>query len=145
MDSIKDLKRKFNHQRARSRQRIDKNGNPIKWELTFDEWLDIWTMSGKLHLRGRGLGKYHMSRKNDVGNYAKDNVEIKCQADNVSEGQHGRSFPNRKGHLNPNAKKITLEGKTFNSVKEAAEYYNISRAGLRYRLKESKIYGQLVR
>lgn len=48
----------------------------IQWDLTFEEWLDIWTKSGFLHLRGRGKGKYAMGRKLDTGPYAVGNVYI---------------------------------------------------------------------
>jgi hypothetical protein len=61
---------KFTAQRARAKNRS------IAWDLTFDQWLSIWNASGKLHLRGRGAGKFVMSRRGDVGPYSVENVEI---------------------------------------------------------------------
>lgn len=39
----------------------------IEWKLDFKTWITIWQTSGKLHLRGRGNGKYVMSRVLDAG------------------------------------------------------------------------------
>ncbi len=48
----------------------------IDFFLTFDEWLDIWTRSGKLDMRGRKKGQYCMARIGDIGPYAIGNVYI---------------------------------------------------------------------
>lgn len=66
--------------------RKDKNGNQILMKLTFDEWCYIWDQSGKWEERGRGIGKYCMSRKNDIGHYEIGNVQIKLFSENTSEG-----------------------------------------------------------
>ena len=100
---MSDLKSRFNVQRTHARIR------GIEWKLTFDEWLDIWQSSGKLHLRGRTQGQYVMCRKGDTGPYSIDNVLIDLQANN-----------NKDGHNKP----VIAGGIKFNSLKEAAEYYN---------------------
>lgn len=64
-------------------------GRNIPFELTFEEWWDIWQKSGKWEQRGRKRGQYVMSRFNDVGPYAINNVEIKTQEDNFREGVTG--------------------------------------------------------
>lgn len=46
----------------------------IPWEFNFKTWLGAWKESGKLHLRGKGRGKYVMGRPNDSGPYAPGNV-----------------------------------------------------------------------
>lgn len=66
-------------QRARAKNR------GIEWMFTFEEWLAIWETSGKLHLRGRGVGKYVMSRFGDVGPYSPTNVEISPYEKNASD------------------------------------------------------------
>lgn len=38
----------------------------IEWELTFDEWLSIWTASGHFAERGKRAGQYVMGRKGDI-------------------------------------------------------------------------------
>ena len=57
----------------------------IGWEMTFPEWLEIWQASGKLAERGRGRGKYCMSRYGDTGAYSKDNVRIISNEQNAAE------------------------------------------------------------
>jgi transposase len=57
----------------------------ISWALTFAQWLDVWTTSGKLNERGRGRGKYVMSRIRDTGGYEIGNVHIKSAVDNSKE------------------------------------------------------------
>jgi len=55
------------------------------FELTFEQWLSIWKKSGKLHLRGRGRGRYVMGRNNDSGPYAVGNVKIITHRQNIRE------------------------------------------------------------
>ena len=133
---IKSLKRSYNDQKFRSKSRVDKKGMPINWQLTFDDWLKIWIESGKLYLRGKGKGKYCMSRKNDIGPYAIDNVEIVLNEINISKGQVGRVFSSRIGKNNPNARSINLRGKCFNTIQEAATSIGYTVEGLRYRIKK---------
>ncbi len=54
----------------------------VGWELTFQEWRDIWESSGKVALRGRGKGKYCMARNGDTGPYRADNVSIQSVEQN---------------------------------------------------------------
>jgi hypothetical protein len=68
--------------RKQGRQAIRRG---IAWELTFDQWLSVWTESGKLHLRGQGAGKYVMSRRGDSGAYALGNVYIQLGSENNRE------------------------------------------------------------
>ena len=64
----------------------------IEWTLDFPTWLAIWQMSGKLHLRGRGIGKYVMSRVRDDGGYELGNVHIQLATENNREGvEKGRA------------------------------------------------------
>jgi hypothetical protein len=58
----------------------------IEFNLTFREWLDVWTKSRKLSLRGVGAGKYCMSRHGDVGPYALGNVKIVLNTTNSRTG-----------------------------------------------------------
>lgn len=65
----------------------------IEWQLTFEEWWDIWEQSGKYEQRGRGAGKYCMSRIGDVGPYSVNNVVIKTIDDNNREAKLGKPRP----------------------------------------------------
>ena len=52
--------------KTQTRRRPDRNGHRIQVIMTFEEWLQVWIDSGKLHLRGNGRGKFCMGRKNDL-------------------------------------------------------------------------------
>lgn len=62
----------------------------IEFLLTFDEWVDVWVKSGHWENRGRGIGKYCMSRIGDTGAYEIGNVFIQRYEKNVSDAQRGR-------------------------------------------------------
>ena len=64
----------------------------IDFDLTYEEWLDIWMSSGFAHLRGVGKGKYCMSRHNDIGSYCIDNVSIIPHDKNAGDGQRGKVY-----------------------------------------------------
>jgi hypothetical protein len=64
----------------------------INFDFPFKQWLQFWLDSGHWHERGISLPEqYVMSRKNDIGPYNINNVEIKMNKDNLSEGNIGRS------------------------------------------------------
>lgn len=72
--------------RAFERQRQNSRTRGIVWKLTFGQWFAVWQASGKLHLRGRGKGRYCMSRHRDEGGYELGNVHIQLCTTNSSEG-----------------------------------------------------------
>jgi len=69
----------------------------IIFELTFEEWLEIWEASGHFEERGRGANQYQMARHNDLGPYAIGNVMIITASQNATEvkGRKGRKCPPR--------------------------------------------------
>lgn len=70
---------------AFTRQRLNSEMRGIDWNLTFAQWFAVWQTSGKLHLRGRGKGRYVMSRILDDGPYALGNVHIQLAVENSRE------------------------------------------------------------
>lgn len=68
----------------RSQANASKNRG-IQFSLTFGQWLAIWQASGKLDQRGRGHGKYCMSRIKDSGGYELGNVHIQPCEQNSRE------------------------------------------------------------
>lgn len=78
-----ELKEAFRQQRSNA------SGRGIEFLLTFDEWLEIWTNSGHLEMRGKRAGHYCMARIGDTGPYAVGNVEIIPFGDNVRIAQLG--------------------------------------------------------
>lgn len=79
-------KMRFCQQRARAKVR------GVEFLLTFEEWLDIWTKSGKLAERGKKRGQYNMGRIGDVGPYAVGNVKILRHETNATEGSIGHTL-----------------------------------------------------
>lgn len=73
-------------------------GRGIEWTLNLPQWLDVWRTSGKLDQRGRGKGKYVMSRIKDTGGYSIGNVHIQLATENSLEAVQkwiGKTKPNR--------------------------------------------------
>lgn len=48
----------------------------VEFQLTFEEWWAIWSLSGKWAKRGNRSGLYVMARHNDLGPYRVGNVAI---------------------------------------------------------------------
>jgi hypothetical protein len=88
---LRKLRDAYNVQKkTQGRRKPDRNGHRIQVTMTFEEWLQVWIHSGKLHLRGNGRGKFCMARTNDLGDYAVGNVEIKACEENSREAKLGR-------------------------------------------------------
>lgn len=85
MEEFKEWCRKGVHH-AYCSQRGSAKQRGIEWKMNFRQWLSIWLESGKLESRGKGIGKYVMSRKNDVGAYEPTNVFINLATENSREG-----------------------------------------------------------
>ena len=83
-DELRKAKRKWWDQKENAKRRS------IEFDFPFEEWLQFWLDSGHWDDRGTGAGSYVMSRKGDTGPYRIDNVEIKSQEENLSEGNIGR-------------------------------------------------------
>lgn len=57
----------------------------IPFTLTLADWWAVWSASGKWAQRGRGKGRYCMSRINDAGGYSVGNVCVKLSTENSRE------------------------------------------------------------
>ena len=76
--------KKFRDHRAMAKRR------GIEFNLTHEQWWDLWEQSGKWNERGIKRGQYVMSRKNDIGAYEIGNVFIQTQNQNMSDAQLGK-------------------------------------------------------
>ena len=56
----------------------------IEFKLTFEQWLGVWTKSGKLEQRGRLKNQFVMARFQDKGAYEIGNIEIITVSENLS-------------------------------------------------------------
>lgn len=82
--------RKFtDEERIIRRKYVDHRGSAenrgIDFQLSFEQWWEIWQASGKWGQRGVRKGCYCMSRYGDVGPYSVSNVFIQLHSDNMAE------------------------------------------------------------
>jgi hypothetical protein len=84
---MKQIKTKYVVQKAGAKRRN------IEFNLTFEQWWDIWQQSGKWEQRGCKKGQYVMSRLNDIGPYSISNVFIQQCGDNIRQAQLGSHNP----------------------------------------------------
>ncbi len=83
-DLLNPEKYKFHCHKRNARKR------KIEFLLTYQEWLDIWYLSGHWWDRGSGLGKYQMCRFGDSGPYSIDNVYIDSLEQNLKDRDYTR-------------------------------------------------------
>jgi hypothetical protein len=76
------------HGYAAQKNRADSRG--VKWEFTFEEWLEFW--GDDLRRRGRGYGGLSMARVLDKGPYAPWNV---FKADSVENSCGEAMYPKK--------------------------------------------------
>jgi hypothetical protein len=73
-------------------QKSNAKTRKIPFFLTFEQWLEIWSSSGKLEQRGRGANKFCMCRVGDTGPYEVGNVFIGTGRENVRAGNLGKEM-----------------------------------------------------
>ncbi len=82
------LDHKERHKYACHKSKAKQRG--IAFNLTYEQWWDIWQQSGKWEQRGARKGCYVMSRYNDVGAYEIGNVFIQPHEENRREAMLGK-------------------------------------------------------
>lgn len=123
MIDIKIAKQRYNEQKYRAHSR------GINFNLTLQQWIDIWDQSGKWEQRGCKIGQYVMSRINDSGNYEIGNVFIQLHESNAKDGQLGKKLSST--HIQ--SIKKTMLGNKHGSVKRSPETCeNMRQARLKY-------------
>jgi len=71
------MKTAYQNHKASAKQR------GIEFLLTYEQWIGIWTDSGRLLERGRAANEFCMARIGDSGPYAVGNVHICTNAENA--------------------------------------------------------------
>jgi len=61
----------------------------IAWSFVYEEWLEVWLISGKWDQRGRGPEKYCMCRYGDTGPYSYRNCFIATNSENQRQRWEG--------------------------------------------------------
>lgn len=89
-----------------SRHRCGAISRGVGFELTFEQWCEIWEKSGKYLQRGTRVGQYGMQRYWDNGPYRVGNVEIGTPAENQRTRSNRCQYrkikprsPSRRGRL----------------------------------------------
>lgn len=59
----------------------------IGWQISYEEWLELWLESGKWPQRGKVKGKYQMCRYGDTGPYNIKN----CYIGTVEQNQEDKA------------------------------------------------------
>lgn len=78
------LYQKYRAKISSTRGRKDRNGNPIRFSLSYDEWRELWLYAGVMPGNG-----WVLSRKDDLGDYIIGNVFVQHNLYNVME-HHGK-------------------------------------------------------
>lgn len=163
---IKQLKIYYNRQRNNLRWQRKINGQPILWQLTFEQWLLAWQQSGHLEQRGVKQGSYCLARKDLLGDYTPDNIQVipvsqSCQRLTKNKPSHRRG---KQGCINQGLKRDTLTRQrmsqaqrdnpspkrrvplpvmtpygAYTSVVEASQSIGISCPGIYYHLRKNPL------
>lgn len=84
------------------------------FDMTFEEWCDLWDLSGKYHLRGNYPGSYTMSIIDVSLPITLDNVEIISYEDKILKQCKRKGRP------------VKIDGKEYFSISSAAKNLGIS-------------------
>ena len=76
---MKKTKQQYHNHKARAKRK------GIPFELTFEQWYQIWLDSGHYFEKGTKQGQFVMSRFQDKGGYTINNVFIQTVGDNTRE------------------------------------------------------------
>lgn len=97
----------YNLHKASSKQR------GVAFHLTYDQWMCVWLLSGKLNERGVGKDSYVMSRIKDTGGYEIGNVFIQKSSQNAKEATAPKTVYIWNDDEIEKACELFLDGKSF--------------------------------
>lgn len=124
IDIIRIAKKQFYAQRGNASKRS------IDWNLSLEEYIQIWQSSGVWDKRGKGPGRYVMSRFGDKGSYSIDNVFIQSWEQNTRD-----AFSDPKKFKQINLKRsLTQKGRPIGSQSEQHRLKNSQAAKNRIKL-----------
>ncbi len=126
---------KWRVQKARCMDRKDAAGRIIQFKLTFQQWMDIWWMSGHWFDRGRGKGQFCMTRPHDLGHYEVGNVIIRtCNENHVERNTGvGRASRTRGPRIKAALEKpCTIDGIIYSSQKALIAELGSGKNGARH-------------
>jgi len=123
---------RYNQQKAQADYRNE------AWAITLEEWTACWDESGKWDQRGRGKGKYRMTRIDALYPWQLDNIEITSRKGRRVRPLNAPPVTSRKpikhgdGHA-ISSKEVIINGVTYESQNKAAMALGVSPSMIRYR------------
>lgn len=84
MIDVKIAKRRYKEHKHNAKKRN------VEFLITFQEWYDWWSATGKWDQRGQGSDKYCMCRVNDKGPYAIGNIFCDTYGNNTRMAHKGK-------------------------------------------------------
>lgn len=115
------IRRRYSFEAAWREQRKSARRRGIPFQLTFEQWFEIWLRSGHLHERGCRQGQYVMARLNDTGPYAPGNVKIILHVENSREWERTLEYRERK-RLESTGRRHSASSKRLMSESRGREY-----------------------
>ena len=110
-------------------KRVNAEQEGVKCLLSFDEYCQLVDRAGLVSSQLGFTGdKYVLARYGDKGDYTIDNCRFTTQLENAKE---------RTGHTIFTRIRCLQDGKVFNSIVSAAEYYNVTQHSIAKCLRES--------
>ena len=118
----------------------------IDWNLDYLEWITWWLNTGHWHERGKHGDEYSMCRFGDTGPYEIGNIYCATHNTNIQHAMCGKKKSADHtaklriilDRVRPPRRKVETKDGVFNSIMEAAEFYNMSSAGIVGRCKKPK-------
>jgi hypothetical protein len=138
--SAQDLVTLYNVQKGKAK----KLG--VDWELSFDSWYALWSLSGKLDQRGNKGNEYSLTRRDSSKGFSTSNCIIRTNSENAADKsaeEIAASTANIVAHQN----KLKAENKNgkihtpagiFSSTREAAIPNNLSFQAIDKKIKNAK-------
>lgn len=128
----KQALREYRTQHGNSRARS------IPFELTFREWCEWWQATGLYDQRGSAPDQYAMVRHDASGAFSTDN--IKCVTNRQAAEQfwtsprRNQAMQHNRRISQQNRRPISTPDGIFPSIQAAAQHYQMSPSGLRWRI-----------
>lgn len=106
----------------------------IPWEFTYEEWLEMWLVSGKWQQRGKKSGQYCMCRYFDVGPYSAKNCYIAL----TEENQQTRWESSRKVLKEDHQEMVRMWLDTGLTQREVAKHFGVHQSQVSKLIKKVK-------
>lgn len=120
-------------------QKMNARRRRISWNLSYEQWWDIWTASGQYDQRGRSPDGAVMARIDPREGYSRDNVQI-CTGSQAAQNYwqsacRPQALIHNRTIAQMHCKAVHTPMGDYPSAVQAAQAMNISKSALNYRLR----------